>query len=252
MNLAANAFRLVAVSTALYVAGPAGATVINTYSDPTAWQGAMLSYNTINFSGFAMNPGNVVNYNTSAGLTVNGVQFVGQSGPSSYALSVINPQTGWGSNFGSGSVLRGPAYSTDGFNQALIVNLPAGVTAFGLDLMSQDPSALSFKIVLSTGEFFVSVGTSPWPNRAFFGLTSTVPISQIQFIMESGNDPTVNPLLPFSFPLMDNFSTGVAYVPPPPPPPVTAPEATTMLYVATGVFLVFFNWKRVRRLRITQ
>jgi hypothetical protein len=120
-----------------------------------------------------------------------------------------------------------------------------------VDLMSQDPDSLPFRIVLSTGDVFMDVGTLVRPNRAFFGVTSDALITSIDFILQSGTSS-------WSFPLLDNFTFG-AYQPPPPPPPDPdpdpggdpppgpggeTPEVSTLLYVGTGVSLL---WARRRR-----
>jgi len=224
---------------ALMAAGTAHATVLNVYTDPALWQAATTSYSLIDFEGILNTTGTVQAYSTSSGLTLGGVQFVGVRQVGNYELLLINPATGWGSNFNSGSLLRGPANFADPFEQSLLINLPAGVTAFGLDLMSQDPSALSFKIVLSTGEQYTNVATQSNPTRTFFGLTADTAISQISLILE-GN-------VVDSYALIDNFRYGATYIAPPPPPPEETAELTTLMYVATG-FLILFVSRRMRRL----
>lgn len=230
---------------AALLSASAQATVLNLYNDPAAWQSATTSFSLIDFSGLATSVGSVRSYSTSAGLAVGGVQFLGYRTGTIYDLAVVNPAATWGSNFNSGSVLRGPGYSADAYEQSIVVNLPAGITAFALDLMSMDPGALSFKIVLSTGEVYTGIATQPRPTRTTFGLTADAAISQISLILESG-DPTIP-----SYPLIDNFMYGVAYIAPPPPPPAAVAEASSLLYVGTGALMLLLS-RRLRRLHLTR
>mgnify|MGYP001171422189 CR=1 FL=1 len=178
---------------------------------------------TISFEGFATSsvPGNFMN---AAGLTLNGVNFVGLTPPASYYLFTQDPGAATYFSWGSGDVLLGPTAAWgDGYIQA---NLPAGTTSVGADLMTHTPYTASIVIRLSTGETFI-VETRNYPERAFVGFTSNVPISHIQFNPDAG------------FQMIDNFSFGTAVT-------QESPEMATFLLGGTGLFFLMAG-KGLRR-----
>jgi len=199
---------------------PAGATAL-LYTDRAGWEAATSGLTTISFEGFATPsvPGNFMN---AAGLTLNGVNFVGLTPPASYYLFTQDPGAATYFSWGSGDVLLGPTAAWgDGYIQA---NLPAGTTSVGADLMTHTPYTASIVIRLSTDETFI-VETRNYPERAFVGFTSNVPISHIQFNPDAG------------YQMIDNFSYGTVTSQ---DPPVETLELVTILLGGTGLlFLVF-------------
>lgn len=171
----------------LTACGVSQATVI-TYSDRTTWEVAVSGFTNIDFEGLAAS-GNYVDYGLSD-LTLSGVTF---SGSSDY-LFVVDPN--YATNYydwGSEAVLLGILGGT------ISVTLPgAGFTALGMDLMTIIDYAGDLQVNLSTGDSF-NVTTNNYPNRQFFGLTSTAPITSLS--IQSLTD---------AYPELDNFSFGTA------------------------------------------
>lgn len=171
---------------ALTACGVSQATVI-TYSDRTTWEAAVSGFTNIDFEGLAAN-GWFKYY--GSGLPLSGVAF---SGSSAY-LYVVDPNYGPDYyDWGSGAVLLGNSAGT------ISVTLPgAGSTALGIDLMTILDYAGDLQVNLSTGDSF-NVTTNNYPNRQFFGLTSTAPITSLS--IQSLTD---------AYPELDNFSFGTA------------------------------------------
>ena len=209
----------------LAVAAPlvSGATI--TYTDETAWSSASMNLTAIGFEGLA--PANSFSlYSTSAGLAVDGVQFVGVDG-GGYQLSVndanfISPFFNWG----TGAILAGPQYVSATVTPSIQVNLPSGVTAFGVNLMTASPNATSFSITLSDGTTQM-VSTFARPQQAFFGATSDTPITSATFTLV-GTIPTDN-----TQGLLDNFSFGAANTSGDQTGQV--PETDTLIMIGTGL-----------------
>ncbi len=205
---------------------PAGATAL-LYTDRAGWEAATSGLTTITFEGFAT-PSVPGNYMSAAGLTLNGVNFVGLTPPASYYLFTQDPGAASYFNWNSGDVLLGPSAAWgDGYIQA---NLPPGTTSVGADVMTHTPYAASIVIALSTGETF-TVSTLSNPQRAFAGVTSDVPISYIQFNPNAGSQ------------MIDNFSYGAALTQ---GIPVETPEVATFLLGGAGLFFLFAG-KGLRR-----
>ncbi len=225
----------------LLAAAPAQAGVI-VYDDPLAWEADVAGYSTIDFEGIT-DPGTVAGF--GSGLTIDGVTFYGALSSTAGMLDVINPLDGWGSDFDSGAVLSGPSYSSDAYEQAIVVDLPPGTTAFAVDLMSLDPGGLSFKIVLSIGDIIMPITTALKPTKTFFGITSDVPIDSISFIIYLDPGNTAIPTA-ISHALLDNFKFGLAAAAGPDPGAETI-ELATFFYVGTGVLMLVLtkrNWDR--------
>jgi len=188
----------------LVITVPVMATTVQ-YSDRPSWEAATPGFTNIDFEGIVTEQGGWASYSDAAGLTVADVQFIGLVPPSSYALYVVNPVPGSDYDFESGSLLKGPYYFTG--TSKLIVNLPAGVTSFGADLMTLDDSnPATFTVHLSTGEEWTDIATAARPTRTFFGV---------------------------------NFSYGVADLGGGGEDPAETPEAATMILVGTGLIAVF-------------
>lgn len=161
-----------------------------TFASRPAFEAAVLNPQTIDFEGIA-SPGE--SFTAPAVYYQKGVAFSG-SVPDGYYLYVIDPGVfpefyDWG----SGAVLAGPS-SAFGDGAMLTVTLPGGTTAFGADLMTLQPDAAAFQVVMADGQEFV-VSTQPFPERTFFGLVADAPIGSVSLIAQDG-----------AFPLLDNFT----------------------------------------------
>ncbi len=204
------------------------------YGDRSSWEAATSGITTIDFEGIT---DSWVSYSDANGLTIGDVQFVGVS-TSNYELYVRNPDTGGGDDFESGSILKGPTYWSGDPNRHILVNLPAGVTSFGVDLMTLYSDPAAFNILLSTGDQFLNIATATRPTRRFFGLTSDNEITQLQFVL-TGAASSV------SYPGLDNFTYGTAGAGTGPDSGET-PETATLILVGTGLIFLY----RLRRKRL--
>lgn len=233
-----NAFRppglLILLGAILAV--PVWATSVQ-YSDRVAWEAASSGLTGIDFEGIT---DTYASYGDASGLTVGDVQFVGvQPASSSYWLYVNNPASGSAEDYGSGALLKGPIYSSSDPSRHILVNLPTGVTSFGVDLMTLDADPATFNILLSTGDQFTGINTAARPNRTFFGLTSDAEISSIQFVLTGGVPST-------SIPGIDNFTYGAAGSGGGGGAPEQTPEAATLIMVGMGLILI----NRLRKKRL--
>lgn len=236
----------IALLAAFAAAFPAFGSVIGTYEDRSTWNGLTTGVVTDTFESLGLGVGGYTLYGTGAGLTRGSINYVGVDG-SSYTMLAINPTAGAGNDFGSGILLRGPDYNSFA-TQYLQMTLP-DVTAVGFDLGSAFPNGIGIRIELSTGEFYIRT-TQNTPSLSFWGVRADAPVSWIRIALTSG--PGASPQQFSSIVLVDNVSYGTAYTPPPPPtgggeeegPGGTeTPEITTLLYVASGVALMFFRRK---------
>ena len=167
------------------------------FTDRGAWTQACNGLANIDFEGIAPLGGYTLF--GREGLTIAGITFVGHAS-SSYVLWVVDPAFypayyDWG----SGAVLLGSSPESGPAN--ICVDLNRGFTCVGTDVMSfNSPSAGygdTIAVALSTGETF-SVTTCHYPNRAFIGFTSDVPITSMSF----------SPTGTQSWPELDNFAFG--------------------------------------------
>jgi 6-phosphogluconolactonase len=144
-------------------------------------------------------------FDTAAGLTADGVNFVGlapsnQSLP--FYLRVVDPAFGPAFyDWGSGAVLHGPPVpfgpiGEGGPGSHIHVALPKGTTSLGTDIMSFLQYASPFEVTVTTaaGTSKFQVPTQTHPNRAFVGFVSPTDISSVDFSALNG------------FPVLDNFS----------------------------------------------
>jgi hypothetical protein len=208
---------LLALTIAALAAAPAAASPI-LFTDRLAWQNALTSLTAlITFEGLA-SPGTPGNYSTATGLTLSGVQFLGPK-TDGYFLYTQDPLTASYLNWNSGDLLMGGHAS---WGASILVNLPAGVTAVGTDVMTHTPFAQPVVLSLSTGDSFI-ITTLNQPNRQFVGVTSGVPINWIRLTPQNG------------YVLVDNFAYGVA-----------TPEPDAFILAATGLFGLWVA-RRLRR-----
>lgn len=211
--------KILVILASVAAATPAGASPI-LFTDRTAWLTALANLTaTITFEGLASSgvPGN---YSTASGLSLSGVQFVGQTS-GGYFLYTQDPATASYLNWNSGDLLMGGQAS---WGASIRINLPAGVTAVGTDVMTHTPFAAPVLLSLWTGDSFV-VTTLNHPNRTFAGVVSPAPISWIQLTPQSG------------YVLVDNFAYGDA---------MAASEADTLVLAGTGLLGLWLARRRRR------
>lgn len=208
----------------LVLTGSLNATLMQ-YSDRATWEATTPGATNIDFdvtSTFA-------SYSNATGLNLGGVQFLGLATPPSYQLFVVDPAFAPDHDHGSGDVLKGPEYEIAVPTKSIVANLPGGITSFGVDLMTYDAVGgpappQTFNILLSTLDPVTPVMTLTQPGRAFLGIVSSDPISQVEFVLATGINAQ-------TFPLIDNFSFGTAS-------PAATPEPSTYLLVGGGLLMV--------------
>jgi hypothetical protein len=158
------------VSGLLLAAVTSEATTI--YTSLSAFNAATTGTQSIGFEGIAPTGG----YAAFNGSTLSGVTF----NDSSHILYVVDPAY-YPSyyDWGTGATLVGS------YNGTVTVSLPTGVKALGSDLMSIAYYGATIAVNLSNGDSF-SVGTQNYPNRTFFGVTTSVDISSVTYTVSGG------------------------------------------------------------------
>jgi len=189
---------------------PACSATITTYSSLAAWQAVASGVTTDNLEGYTT-PGGYTTY--ASGFTQNGVQFVGLSGST---IGVMDTSAFSWANYGT--VDAGFAI---GGTQAVRVILPAGVTAFAINLFTSPPAVSDTATVLGNP---TTVATYNQPTVAFFGVTSDTAIPYV--------DITSLPGATYAF--FDNvqFGTSTAQVG---GGDGDVPEAGTCLLIGSGL-----------------
>jgi hypothetical protein len=225
------------LSALLMPAAPAGATIVQ-YTDLASWTAATNTITTIGFEGLAP-AGGTKDYSNTTGLVISGVQFEGFLTSSQWQLTVVDAaNVSPFFNFGSGASLRGPIYDHPpaNFTPYIHVVLPS-MTAFSVDLMTVSPNAMSYQATLSDGSTF-TIPTANRPARTFFGVTSSNPITFVDFKVLN-TSPTAGTLG-----MLDNFAVAQAD---PQTPPADTPEVATLLLIGSGLigFRVFRKRLRV-------
>src|SRR4051794_21773935 len=175
-------FRLLAkyhwlLAAALVVAGsPVNAALI-TYTDRTAFESAVTGTTNVTFDGIVPADSFQV-FPNPAGLTTGGITFRsfggGQSGGGSVSvygatLASRSPVL----NTGTGPILVWTPSDQTG-TASLDILLPAGKTAFAMNIWAQQPFVSTVTALVNSGESTESftITTSNRPAPAFFGVTS--------------------------------------------------------------------------------
>jgi hypothetical protein len=201
---------------------PLPATTITTYSSLSTWAAATSpGYQTVTFTGMAT-PGSNTNYYSPTGVTADGVEFIGYSSTGSSDMQVIDTSAFSWYNWGSGDALIQSTQQTNSSAPLPYISivLPANVSALGLNLFSTNTQGMTYSITVAGNQY--NVPTFTQPTLAFWGVTSSAPISSLTLSLEG----TVysNP----SEELADNFSFGASDI-------SAAPEAGTYLLIGTGL-----------------
>lgn len=179
-----SAFRILMAGLALTVLSSGTHAAISTFGDRATFLAAAGSVTTIDFGGIAPS-GDLVEFNTLAGLTLAGVNFVGHSdiGNTLFVIDDTFCCAAYSSRGGHGASLGSPV-GLDGPNPFIEVNLPGGTTAVGMDLFAVIQGDLggsltdTVQIGIEGDTFLVPTVTVGVGNgRVFFGFISDAPIS---------------------------------------------------------------------------
>ncbi len=201
---------------------PGYSTTITTYNSLTSWQAATnAGYQTVAFTGLAP-AGSSQTYSSSTGVTADGVNFVGYNSSGLSDVQVIDTSAYSYYNWGTGDALIQSLSRPNAGSPLPYINivLPANITSLSLNLFTASPQALSYTITVAGNQY--TVPTFSQPTLAFWGITSTAPISSIQLTLAG---TTYNG---GSSELLDNFSFGAEDM-------AMAPEAGTYLLIGSGL-----------------
>jgi len=224
------------------LAVPMNATVLGTFNDRTAWSTSLTGVTTADFNE-TMASGTYQLYSNATGYTSGVLNFLGlstlpnPSNPSSqtYELKRFDD--------GTAKWLVGPSWVNSSQDTRLVINLSNAATAFGIDIASS-VAGISYQItVLSPSPEAFTVTSAPLaPATTFFGVRTDAAISQvvIRMVSSSSGHPVNGDESRF-----DNASTG--FFSAATAPPSETPETSTIIYGATGIFLL--AWTRRRRTR---
>jgi len=207
---------------------------LNQYDTEAAFLAAVGTNDPVNFS----EPGSTGAYNSSDGVTITGVQFVGigrDAGfPFNYDLQIVDE----GVNNWDGWYLRGPQLISTQSPSRLRVYLPSNVRYFGSEVMTTNggsPRSDTVTVVLSTGPTQYQLTTiNNLSSTAFIGFQVDGPVQWIDFYSPAGGNNIA----------IDNFRTAIAPAGPDPDPPIGTPDAATFVLTASGVALIFVRNRR--------
>ena len=182
----------------LIASGPSQAQVTE-YLSRTAFTAASSNLTTLDFANANPGGGVLTEYNTAAGLTLGGVNFVGTL-DGAYTLSAVTPDfyptyQAWNGNptvltDGLVGVTTRPAYAI------MTVTLPSGITSvgtnlyttYGTDGSSNSASPVSFSLYSGASQIGAfNVSTFGKPTLAFVGFKSSLPITSMQMIADNTN-----------------------------------------------------------------
>ena len=205
---------------------PAHSTIVTTYSVQANWLAALTGQQALDFSGLATGslPGGV-------SLLAGTIIFTASNNTLQAVDTGLSPYF----NFGTGIALSiyndrmsgGPAPN-------IHVVLPAGVTAFGLNLFTGSPNGMSVSVAAGGSTF--TVPTFGQPTPAFFGLTSSTPITSVDLTVlgTAFNGGTWG--------FIDNFSFGTAAT-------TDTPEIASKVLIGSGLVLLAGLKRRARGAR---
>jgi len=230
-----RALNLLGLAAFLLTVHPARSATITTYTDPNAWAAAASAQQTITFEGLAPANG-ATTYQGATGLTTSGVEFIGYTSTGSSWIEVVDTNFNTYFNFGSNDAVLQDMDRPNSSSPLPYIQivLPAGVTAFSMDLFTVSPSADAFQITVAGTNY--TVPTDARPTEQFWGVTSDTAISTINLTLLGTvyNGTT--------YALLDNFSFGTADS-----DMSQAPEGGTFLLIGSGLIGIAGLRKFVRK-----
>jgi hypothetical protein len=202
---------------------PAQSTTITTYNSSTTWQAATSAgYQTLTFAGYTTSNA-ATDYYSSTGVTDAGVEFIGYSSSGSSDIQVIDTsgEFTW-YNWGTGQALIQSLNRPNSSSPLPYIDivLPANVTSLGMDLYTANNQAMSYTITVAGNQY--TVPTFAQPTLAFWGITSSTPITSLQLTLAGTtyNESSEALLADFVFGASDMSA---------------APEAGTYLLIGSGL-----------------
>ena len=224
---------LLGLAAFILAALPARSATITTYTNLASWLAASTVQQDITFEGLAPADGSTT-YQGATGVTSGGVEFIGYTSTGASWIQVIDTNFSSWYNFGSNDALGQDLDRPNSGSPlpSIQIVLPANVTAFGLDLFTVSPSALSYAITVAGTQFIVP--TDALPTEAFWGVTSTTPIASISLTLQGTvyNGSTTA--------LLDNFQFGTSDL-------SQAPEAATFVLIGSGLIGIAILKRRIVR-----
>lgn len=209
---------VVSLSALTFLLAPAFSATLVTYNDKATFLGAITATTLVDFESAPIGS----DYG-AAGLTFNGVNFLGDNSGGNFYLEVTNGQAPF--NFSSGQNLKLPYYNVG----SRLITTFASSTAIGFDLMTVNPGGGSLVVTLPAslggGSYTIAMGAAP--SHKYFGITSDVAFTTLAIAIASPG-----PTSPF--PLIDNLQLGTATVA---AAPADTPEVATFVLIGSGLFL---------------
>lgn len=236
---------------------------ITFHTDKTTFLSSTSSTRTIDFEGIAP-PGGEVSYLTADGLTIDGVNFVGQritthvglvhpptpppvSVTKGYRLEVQDKEFWAIENrypsavlLAAGEYTQPPPFTT--ISGSIDITLPAAITAVGFNLSTVNTTGIfgsptlegtfNINIVLNGNQHF-QIHTIDAPDFAFAGFISTDPITSISL---TAPRPYNDPVMPFRV-VLDDFVFGPADT-------AEIPEPSTALLTGLGLAITIAAVRR--------
>jgi hypothetical protein len=214
----------------IWLAAPAQATVVATYSNRTTWSTSLTTVSTVDFNETMASGGDTFqSYSNSTGYTDpnNLLNFLGKlgTGPITYEL--------FRTTVGGARLLRGPDFTSLGQSPRVEVNvLASAARGFGVTI-SSSVAGLQYEFVVD-GEVLSPNVTSSGSTPVFFGVRTDANISQIVIRVVGGA----------AFGDSSYFEDAAIGFGSGEPPPSEAPEPSTIV-LTTGALVL--AWIRRRR-----
>lgn len=191
------------------------------FQDRNQFLAATSNMTLIDFGGIAPNR-NAVAFNTSAGLSLSGANFVGVNSFGNNEMYVIDDDfccTQYQARGGNVASLSTPVTRPVGEESRVVITMPSGVTAVGMDLFSVvvgddavGGETDTVRIRLGGETFFVQTvpavtgdNAPPGSGRVFFGVLSETQIDVLSILPTRRDRQTAADIVDFTF--------GVAVVP---------------------------------------
>lgn len=164
-----------------------------TYSDAASWTAASTGLTTIDFGTLSPPPGSFIDYPSPPGLTIGGVTFTGTSAD----LGVVSD------TFCCSTYARGFDTLDSGPASGIVASLPSDITAVGFYLytvtLGDVTGSLPGTVTIEVNGLTDVVTTPTAPNLAFFGVTSTSPITTLTITPTQMGEGTAVDVINFAY-----------------------------------------------------